>query len=45
MPICLDMQRTMLTSEQRSDLEAVMHKRHGNAALVRRALIPFRRKA
>src|SRR5215207_5703457 len=31
------MQRTMLTSEQRSELDAVMRKRHGNAALARRA--------
>ena len=31
------MQRTMLTSEQRAELEAVMRKRHGNAALARRA--------
>ena len=31
------MQRTMLTSEQRSELGAVMRKRHGNAALARRA--------
>lgn len=31
------MQRTILTVEQRDELEAVMRKRHGNAALVRRA--------
>ena len=31
------MQRTMLTSEQRTELDAVMRKRHGNAALARRA--------
>jgi transposase len=31
------MQRTMLTSEQRSELDAVMRKRHGSAALARRA--------
>ena len=31
------MQRTMLTSEQRIELDAVMRKRHGNAALARRA--------
>jgi transposase len=31
------MRRIMLTSEQRSELEAVMRKRHGNAALARRA--------
>ncbi|MBK7060189.1 MAG: IS630 family transposase [Rubrivivax sp.] len=31
------MQRTMLTSEQRAELDAVMRKRHGNAALSRRA--------
>src|SRR5450432_1893849 len=31
------MQRTMLTSGQRGELDAVMRKRHGNAALARRA--------
>ena len=31
------MQRTMLTSEQRTELDAVMRTRHGNAALARRA--------
>ena len=31
------MQRTILTIEQQADLEAVMRKRHGNAALSRRA--------
>jgi len=29
------MQRTVLTREQRSELDAVMRKRHGNAALAR----------
>jgi transposase len=31
------MQRTMLTSEQRAELDAVMRKRHGSAAISRRA--------
>lgn len=31
------MQRTVLTNEQRNELNAVMRKRHGNAALARRA--------
>jgi len=31
------MQRTMLMSEQRTELDAVMRKRHGNAAVARRA--------
>ena len=31
------MQRTMLTIEQRAELDAVMRRRHGNAALARRA--------
>lgn len=31
------MQRTLLTNEQRGELDAVMRKRHGNAALARRA--------
>src|SRR5436190_17855602 len=31
------MQRFMLTSEQRAELDAVMRRRHGSAALARRA--------
>src|SRR6187397_1052504 len=31
------MQRFMLTSEQRAELDAVMRRRHGSAALTRRA--------
>src|SRR4051812_5277722 len=31
------MRRIVLTSEQRAELDAVMRKRHGNAALARRA--------
>ena len=31
------MQRTMLSIQQRVELDAVMRRRHGNAALVRRA--------